>query len=369
MNLRVLQVITSLRVGGAEEIVVHLSARLRKLGYHVDIAVFDGEDSPLFRQASVRVFRLGHSAYDPRAIVKLIRVMRCYDIVHTHNSTPQFFAAVANMFRHKILITTEHNTNNRKRNRWLFRHIDYWMYRRYDAIVCISKVAENVLRAYLGKRWRGLTSEYGRRIHTISNGVDLAAVETAAVLPGLERMRLSGKFLITMVAGFRKQKDQDTVIRALTHLSDNFVLLLVGDGNRKSFLKELVSELSLQERVSFFGIRTDVFRILKSSDVIVMSSHWEGLSLSNIEGMSAGKPFIASDVAGLREMTKGWGLLFKEGDDRELAREITLLAEDNVYYDRVAARCKIRAGQFDISKMVTAYRKLYEKEINSPHHS
>lgn len=368
MNLRVLQVITSLRVGGAEEVVVHLSARLRKLGYHVDIAVLDGEDSPLLRQASVKVFSLGHSAYDPRAILKLIRVMCSYDIVHTHNSTPQFFAAIANIVCRKVMVTTEHNTNNRKRNHWLSRHMDYWMYRRYDAVVCISTIAEQFLRNYLGRKWKDSSSQYGRRILTIPNGIDVDAVEKVSVLPGLERMRASGKFLITMVAGFRKQKDQNTVIRALTHLSDNFVLLLVGDGNRKSVLEALVKEYSLQKRVFFLGIRTDVARILKSSDVIVMSSHWEGLSLSNIEGMSAGKPFLASDVAGLKEITEGWGLLFKEGDDGELAEEITHLAEDDSFYHSIAGRCRIRARQFDINKMVAEYQKLYEKEIDSSHH-
>ena len=45
-----------------------------------------------------------------------------------------------------------------------------------------------------------------------------------------------------------------------------------------------------------------------------MSSHWEGLSLSNVEGMSAHKPFIASDVNGLREVTKGYGILFPHED-------------------------------------------------------
>ena len=103
----------------------------------------------------------------------------------------------------------------------------------------------------------------------------------------------------------------------------------------------------------------DVPSILKAADVVVMSSHWEGLSLSNIEGMSVGKPFIASDVNGLREVTKGYGILFPHGDDEVLANEIKHLAEDRTYYSQIAAQCYERAQQFDIKNMVDAYANIY----------
>ena len=92
-----------------------------------------------------------------------------------------------------------------------------------------------------------------------------------------------------------------------------------------------------------------------------MSSHYEGLSLSNIEGMSVGKPFIASDVDGLREITNGYGILFPHGDDQALANEIKHLAEDRTYYDQIAAQCYERAQQFDINNMVDAYVKVYKR--------
>ena len=95
--------------------------------------------------------------------------------------------------------------------------------------------------------------------------------------------------------------------------------------------------------------------------MVVMSSHWEGLSLSNIEGMSVGKPFIASDVDGLREMTKGYGVLFPHGDDYTLSNEIKHLAEDRTFYNQIASQCYERAQQFDIKNMVYAYAKVYNQ--------
>ena len=167
--------------------------------------------------------------------------------------------------------------------------------------------------------------------------------------------------VVTMVAGFRYQKDQDTLIRAMRHLpKEEYELWLVGDGERRGELEVLVANLGLNDQVKFWGIRGDVPSLLKRSDVVVMSSHYEGLSLSNIEGMSVGKPFIASDVDGLYEMTNGAGLLFAHGDDKQLAELIQTLMGDCVFYKQIATQCLLRAKLFDISKMVDGYMKVYE---------
>ena len=134
---------------------------------------------------------------------------------------------------------------------------------------------------------------------------------------------------------------------------------LVGDGVRRGELQNLVRDLNLQSYVKFLGLRTDVPNVLKSADIVVMSSHWEGLSLSNVEGMSVGKPFVASDVNGLREVTKDYGILFPHGDEKALAEIIIKLHDDKDYYNQVADKCYDRAQQFDIKTMVEAYNNIY----------
>ena len=91
-----------------------------------------------------------------------------------------------------------------------------------------------------------------------------------------------------------------------------------------------------------------------------MSSHWEGLSLSNIEGMSVGKPFIASDVTGLREVTKDAGILFSKGDAKALGNIIQQLSNNPAYYKQIADQCYARAQQYDIRKTVQEYLKVYQ---------
>lgn len=342
-----------MQTGGAETLVCNMIPRLHALGHEVDLCVFNGLETPLMKKIrdckGVKLYTLGKSYYNPFYILKLTRIILNYDIIHTHNSSPQLFVAIANIICKKRIITTEHSTNNRKREHGgILRLLDKWMYRQYDSVVCISDIAEETLRLYLkGER---------NNISTINNGVDVKKFKNAQPLEDLK----TDRFVIVMVAGFREAKDQDTVIRAMSRLpKDKFELWLVGNGVRRKELETLVDDLRLQNSVNFLGLRTDVANILKTADVVVMSSHWEGLSLSNIEGMSVGKPFIASDVNGLREVTQGYGLLFPHEDAEALANIIQRLHDDREYYQQVVDKCLERAQQFDITKTVYAYNSIY----------
>ena len=109
---------------------------------------------------------------------------------------------------------------------------------------------------------------------------------------------------IFMVAGFRYQKDQPTAINSLKFLPKNYHLFLVGDGPECNKCQQLVNEQNLSERVHFLGKRSDVASLLKSADICVISSHWEGFGLAAVEGMAAGKPVVASNIPGVAEVVR-----------------------------------------------------------------
>ena len=363
--MKVLHVITSLEMGGAETLVVNLIPRLQALGHTVDICVFNGEETPLMQRLKeesnpqTKIYALGHGVYNPLYILKLMRIMRGYDIVHTHNSSPQLFVAIANLCCGTKLVSTEHTTSNRKREWKWYVPIESWMYRQNNHVICISKVAEQKLREYMGGAWLDESKVLYRQISTINNGVDVSAISEA--IPNADLLALKGnRRAILMVAGFRDAKDQDTIVKALSILDKGkFELWFAGVGERMEEVKQLAASLNVGDRVRFLGLRTDIPSVLRSADIIIMSSHWEGLSLSNVEGMSAHKPFIASDVNGLREVTKDYGILFPHEDAAALAQVINSLANDNAYYNEIAERCYKRAVEFDISKTVKEYNSVY----------
>lgn len=353
--MKILHVITSLRTGGAEKLMVDLLPRLKAYGHEVDLLLFDGTDTPFRRSAEaagIKVFDLGKggSVYSPVKFFKLLPYLRKYDVVHTHNTAPQLFAALGSVLCSVVLCTTEHNTSNRRRGwRW-YAAIDRWMYGRYRKVICISQKAEDNLREFIGDSKAEIT--------TINNGVDITKYALASTSPELNKIAPDSKKLI-MVAGFRWEKDQDTIIKALPLLPRDFHLFLVGDGVRRQECENLAKQQGVSERVHFMGLRSDVANLLHAADYIIMSSHFEGLSLSSVEGMSVGKPFLASDVDGLREVVKGAGILFPHQDSAALAEEILKLDQSPELYQSVVQKCYNRALLFDISKMVDGYSKIY----------
>ena len=353
--MKILHIITSLHTGGAEKLIIDLTPRLRELGHSVDVLLFDGSDTPFKQQlvaARITILELckGGSVYNPLHIFNLIPIIRQYDIIHTHNTAPQLFAAIANIFGKTKLITTEHSTDNRRRHLWWYKPIDRFMYNQYKEVICISDQAEENLRNYIGK--------CRANISTIYNGVDIQKYAYAQPSNELNNIAPNCKKII-MVAGFRYQKDQDTLIRATALLPQEFHTFLVGDGERREVCENLAIAEGVSNRVHFMGIRMDVPELLKAADYIVMSSHWEGLSLASIEGMSVGKPFLASDVDGLREITTNVGVLFQHQNATQLAEEIKVLDKNTAKYQQIAQQCFDKAKLFDISIMEEKYNNVY----------
>ncbi len=360
--MKLLHVITSLRTGGAEKLMVDLLPNLRELGNDVELLLFDGIRTDFMEQLEsmgiiIHIVRVGGSVYDPRNILYLKNKIKQYDIVHTHNTAPQLFAAIAKELVNGSsvkLVTTEHNTTNRRRDKPFLRRLDRWMYSKYAKVICISSQAEKNLRQYL--------NDNSANICTIFNGIDFSKYSNLYIT-NEENYSTNGFITITMVAAFREQKDQQTLIRAMALLPENFKLQLVGNGDlvliEKS--KELVKQLNLRNKVDFLGMRTDIPVILHNSDIIVLSSHYEGLSLSSLEGMASGRPFVASDVDGLHEIVNGYGVLFPHEDAVALANVLLKLSEDKLYAEQVAKKCQERARQFDIGVMAQKYNAIYQE--------
>lgn len=355
MSKKILHVITSLHTGGAEKLIIDIVPKLQGLGHTVDVLLFDGSDTPFKQQLTklnVKILELakGGSVYNPLHILRLIPILRHYDIIHTHNTAPQLFTAIANLFCKKRLITTEHSTSNKRRNLWWYKPIDRFMYNQYDKVICISDQAEENLRDYIGKCRANIT--------TIYNGVDVQKYATAHPSNDLNMIAPNCKKII-MVAGFRYQKDQDTLIRATALLPQNFHTFFVGDGERRELCENLSISEGVTDRVHFMGIRMDVPKLLKAADYVVMSSHWEGFGLAAVEGMCCEKPVIASNVNGLAQIIDGAGILFQHQNAAQLAEKIMMLDEIPSKYQQIAQQCFEKAKLFDISIMAEKYNNVY----------
>lgn len=356
--MKVLQVINSLATGGAEKLLLETIPQYKGKGIAMDILVLNGRKFPFyidFENQGGTIISLGNgSVYNPLLIFKLVRFLKKYDIVHVHLFPALYWVAFAKWigFSKTRTVFTEHSTSNRRMGHWLMKKIDRLAYSGYSAVICITPQVRENLKKHL-------PSDH-RKLIVIENGIDLSAIENALACPKTALQLPENAKLLIQVASFQFPKDQDTVIRALKNLPDDVHLLLVGQGPLQSASKAVAQELGIADRVHFLGVRMDVPQLLKTADIVVLSSQYEGLSLSCIEGMASGKPFVASDVPGLAEIVSGAGMLFPFGDHAKLGGIVAELLQDDEKRNEIARKCQLRAQAFDSAKMIEKHLKLYQ---------
>jgi glycosyltransferase involved in cell wall biosynthesis len=356
--MRLLQVIDSLRIGGAEVLVRNMAPRLRQRGIDCEVLVLSRSQSSLevsLQRDGIKVVDTGDlEIYSPRQVPILAKMIRGFDLVHVHLFPAQLWVVLAAQLQSdSTLVTTEHNTVNARR-RWWLRPMDAWMYRQYSQIACNS----NATAAELA-RWCPRVKD---KLKVVPNGIPLQAFSNAegADLSGLG----DGKIKAVFVSRFEPQKDHVTLFRAI-QLAPRVHLFLLGDGPLRAQLEQLASDLGIASRVSFLGFRNDVAQVLKACDVYVHSTTSDGFGIAACEAMGAGLPVIASDVPGLAQVVQGAGVLTPMGNHERLAQELNILAESEEKRHCMSQASRRRALDFNIERTVEKYIEMYQEVLQS----
>ena len=355
--MRVLQVIDSLRIGGAEVLVRDLAPRLLQRGIKCDVLVLSRSHSFLetsLQDAGVKLIDTGVlDVYSPRQILVLAERISGYRLVHVHLFPAQLWALLAAGLQSGCtLVTTEHGTPNRRR--WWFRPVDAWMYSRYARIACVSDdTAEGLARWFPNVK---------DKLQVIPNGISLERFTNAhpADLLGVG----GGKMKAVFVGRFEPPKDHATLLRALA-LAPRIHLFLLGDGPLRKQLEQLARDLGVWDRATFAGFRNDVPEFLNACDIYVHSTMAEGFGIAACEAMAAGLPVVASDVPGLAEVVQGAGVVVPVGNHERLARELNALADSTEKRTRMSEASRRRAQDFSIEKTVDRYIQMYESVLQS----
>ncbi|MVZ63648.1 glycosyltransferase [Sphingobacterium humi] len=354
--MKIVHVIPSLQAGGAEKLLVEASKNYAELGIDLEIIVLKKTNSFLEHKVAdgVKISYLGKgSPYNPLHIISLGRILKSVQLVHVHLFPALYWVTIAkSLWRREFkLVYTEHSTSNRRRSLPLFKFVDRFIYSKLDFIGCISTATKARLEEHLK------TEKLD--IGIISNGIDLGAFKS--IPENLSTARSERKPIILQVSSFRVQKDQKTLIRSIKYLNRQVDLLLVGEGDTKNDCIALADTLGIKDRVFFLGIRSDVPKLMKTADIIVLSSNVEGFGIAAVEGMAAGKPVVASNIDGVSEIVGGSGILFEKGNAEDLSYYLNRLLEDPHYYLAVSTRCYNKSREFDIKIMVMKYIETYKR--------
>jgi glycosyltransferase involved in cell wall biosynthesis len=153
--------------------------------------------------------------------------------------------------------------------------------------------------------------------------------------------------------------------RLLKARNRRFCLSIIGDGPERGRLQKMVSTLSLEEEVSFRGIRTgcQLREVLTGVSALIVPSIWEeAAGLSALEQMMEGRLIIGSDTGGLAEQIGDAGLRFTPGNSTALADQMDRVIQDPACVTSLGHRARERAiTLYSLERMLQGYRTQLEK--------
>ncbi len=362
--------------GGNLATVLALCERLPAHGFDVAMAAPRRESYvSRFEKAGVRVhdaeIKSKYAVSTYRRYADLVK-REGFEVVHTHTRRADFVAALGGRVAGAATVSTQHGQINlerytlKEKRDLSARFYSFCLRNFFDRHVAVS--AE--IAAELRNRCRVRPS----KITHIPNGLDAApflAAEGERVSFRHELGAPRWAVVATVVASLDSKGHADLLAAAATLAAEGLDLrvAVVGTGHRgRPEIEKRAAELGIAERVHLLGFRHDVPRILAGSDVFVLPTPSEGLSIAVMEAMAAGLPVVATRVGGNPELVEPGktGYLVPVGDAAALADAMRPLARDAAVRRAMGRAGRARVThEFKAEKMVERYAALYDELLRA----
>jgi len=359
MRIRILILITDLQIGGTPLAVKRLACGLDRDKFDVHVASLApvGPVAQELRQNAIPTYALGaRGIWDLQVLLRLAaliiklrpQILHCF-LVHAN-----FIGRiVGNLLQVPCIIASIRTAEQGKNWHLILENLTCRLSR---LTLCNSRsVYQHVLRC---------SHVPASHLRVIPNGVDYDSFAGANQLQLKDLWLNPGRQTFIFVGRLDPVKSLDTLLFALSKLSPDqkWQLLIVGDGPERPRLEDLADKLSIRERVIFLGFRRDIERLLKTADIYVQPSLWEGCSMSVLEAMAAGLPIIASRTVGLVDLVEDGktGLLAGPSDVNSWSKMLSILLNDSLLAQKLAqAGQKVACQSHSFNQMVRQYENLY----------
>ncbi|MCD8213789.1 MAG: glycosyltransferase [Campylobacter sp.] len=331
--MKILHTLFWTHFAGTEKVCVDLCNEMSKR--HDVFLLSDEKITPYLRKSvNLISFDFEQNRYSPIFLYKTAKKIDeiAPDIIHCHNTKEIEIAYYARLFMKKRvpIVATRHNPILKNK----FKYADFGV-----------AVSEETLE---------FTNTKNKIL--IENGIKF-----------IEPKNLNFKENFNIIAAGRlvKVKGFDVIIRALKNVSFDFKLRIIGEGELENSLLDLIKELDLDRKIELVGFVNNVNDYLFSSDLQVISSFEEGLSLSLIEGIFYSKILLASDIATHKDIL-GNKLVFDVNSKNNI--EILTQKLNDIYnnydeYKAVFKTIKENSEKYDIKNVISKYIQVYQKSL------
>jgi len=322
---RILLVLPSLERGGGERVLLQLAGSFLAAGREVHVAVLVG-GGPLRPVVpdTVTLHELIDAGDAPKGLAlawkalpklaSLIRTVKPHAVLSTMTGTNLLvvLACMRARIRTRLVLREASSLVNTKSA--LKRQAMRWLYRRADALVAVSAGVAQDLRGL------GLAED---RIHVIRNPVDVERLRQLASVGSAPLIQNKTPYVVSL-GRLTEAKDFPTLLRAYatSALCDSHYLIIVGEGEQRANLENLMRDLGLADRVLLTGAMDNPHGVLAGAAMHVLSSRWEGYPNVLLEALALGVPVVSTDCPhGPREILDGgrYGRLVPVGDVVALA--------------------------------------------------
>jgi glycosyltransferase involved in cell wall biosynthesis len=356
------QIVYALCLGGSEVLAWRLARSLNATGRYTCSLYGIARGGPLAELLAAD----GISSYsyarrrgiDVRLIGRLALQLRRngVQVVHTHHLGQLLCGGLAAKLAGARVVHTEHDSHSlmKPRTQRIFRLLS----RLADHITTVSDPVNQFLRDQIG-----ISSA---KVHTIPNGVVVEAFQDAPCLARNGFGWSEEDVVIGCVARLEREKGHGILLTAFHQLRRRYPrakLLIAGDGSLRTALRAQAQALGIDGAVQFLGARDDIPSVLATCDVFVLPSLKEGVPLSMLEAMAAGKAVVVSAVGSIPHIVRHGetGVLVRPGDAQALEDALISLVVDASARTNLGRRGHSFVRQhYQFHHTVNAYRRLYE---------
>jgi len=359
LNILFINSIGRKKYGGGEKWMVKAARGLLERGHHVWLA--SKRNSAILRAAEregvpTRVFNV-RSDFSPLNTLKIARFLKQHGtdvLVCNLNKDVRVAGLAARLVKRPVVIA---------------RHGIVLCGKKWKHKVTLTHLVDGILtntlsikQTYAGYGW--FQEDFVRVIY---NGVEIRE----EVVPFPFGERFPGKKVVLGAGRLTEQKGFDDLLEAaaiLLQSREDLVFVVAGTGRLERHLKSRAKNLGLEERFQFWGFREDLDALMAGATLFVLSSIYEGMPNVVMEAMALGKPVVATDVNGVRElMVDGeTGLIVPPRNPEALAGAIARLADHPELLRRFgqAGLARVRK-HFTMAKMVENLESYFYEKVDA----
>lgn len=351
----------SMKLGGTENVILQLCEILKGKVNNIVVCSMGGVNVEKLTEMGIKHYEIPDiENKNPKCLIKVMSTLKKIvkveeiDIIHTHHRMAAFYVSMMGLYRKCTFLNTSHNTFSDK------KALTKWAYQNAKIAACGEMVKKNLVDFY------GLNEN---QVVAITNSVKTfdGIVESDELISNKKKEEY---FVVGNVGRLSEQKGMEYYIKAIPKViafNDRVHFLVVGEGEDRAKLEELVKELHIENKISFMGYRADAMNLMAQMDLVVLSSLWEGYPLTPIEAFAVGKTIIATAVDGTVEIVKdGYnGYLINPRSEKEIADKILAIVNDKSKLEELEKNAK-KTYDEDLSyeKFAEKYIKFYEECIN-----